>query len=852
MSVMDKQISVPAPLRTARRMRRPASAKKRIKTVITLFVIAVLSAVAVGVIYLIFLFMQVRSNLPPLATIGNYRPAEQTKIYYADGPLMAILATENRRPVELSAISPFLIDATIAIEDSRFYEHKGVDYQGIARALYRNVAGGNLHGEGASTITQQLARNISELGLTREKRLRRKIAEAITAVRIEQTFSKNEVLKFYLNQINYGNGAYGAEAAARAYFHKSAKKLALSEAAFLAGIPQRPSYFSKNRDAAYHRRDLVLDRMLDTGKITQQQRDEARQQKLKIYKATPSGTRVFGSPYVVDHVVGRLVREYGYDAVYSGWKIYTTFDSKIQKEAEKALRQGIRKYGEYANQGALVCLEPKTGYVRAMVGGLDYKRDQFNAITQGKRQPGSAFKPIVYTAFLDSDTGTLESTFTDDANFPGRRSGEKWSPKNYSGKYSYGSVTILSAIKKSLNTIAVKAAMATGIRNVIGYAQRMGISSELAPYAPLALGASAVRPIELCSAYSLFANNGQRAIPMTVTRVIAANGDVIEENYVQMDDPHLRPETLEAMNMALREVVLHGTGTACAVVPEARGKTGTTSDSIDAWFAGYTPELATVLWVAREQRDKKGHVVKYLEMPGATGGHLCAPIWRDFMLQAVPRQIAVNKAAAPPIVKALQKRADDKPKPAEPGAETTPPEAPTTPGTTTLPQPTDTLDAPPATTPSDAGPSPDPQASARPSTGFLPHPALSVNAAVQLTSTAAPAGPTESTGRPSAPPLQRTSLGATTPLRLSESSARPLVSARRAANSDSGPRFSEPSGHLSTPRADPRNEYVSVSLCADSMRRATSYCEATVERRMRRRDIPGPCRTHRPPPGEGN
>lgn len=850
---MEKRLPVATPARERRAVRRTASLKKRIKTAVALLLLLLLSGVAVGVIYLVVLFWQVSRSLPQLAVIGNTRATEPTKIYYADGPLMAVLATENRRPVKLEQISPFLIDATIAIEDSRFYAHRGVDYYGIARALYRNVSGGNLRGEGASTITQQLARNLSEFGLTREKRLRRKIAEAILAVRIEQTFSKNEILELYLNQIYYGNGAYGAEAAARVYFHKSAKQLTLAEAAMLAGLPQRPSYYPENPDAAYRRRDAVLLRMLETGKITREQYDKARSERLKLVRAGRSGTRIFGAHYVVDHVVGRLVREYGYDSVYSGWKIYTTVDSQIQKEAEKALRRGIGKYGAYANQGALVCIEPKTGYVRAMVGGIDYRRDQFNAVTQGRRQPGSAFKPIVYTAAIDMGVCRLDSYYPDSPLLVSDGRLKRKYPKNYSGKYSYASVSVLNAIKRSLNTVAVRVALDVGLTTVIEYAKRMGIHSELAPYAPLALGASAVRPIELCSAYSLFANEGKRAIPMTIMRVEAANGDLIEENYVQIDDPRLNPETVEAINKALEEVVKHGTGTAAAPVPNAHGKTGTTSDNIDAWFAGYTPELATVVWVAREQRDRKGRVVKYLEMPGATGGQLCAPIWRDFMLAAIPRQQAINKMALPPLVKALEKKQEEGKKPSEmedPGALTNrDPDAPIQ----SNEPPTASPEAEPITsTPSPEVPAPNlsppitrwPTPSPVPSTGSLPRAG---------TMGAGPSGLREPSGRLAAPPGRRLPIGSETAPRLSEPAFRPapsLLAPRPGAGGEPSPRAREPSGRPTAPARDPGEEVVTVTLCSDSMRRATAWCDATIDRRMRRRDVPGPCRTHRPPPGE--
>lgn len=822
--------------------------------------LVILSAVAVGSIYALLLFMQVSRSLPSIADIGNFRPAESTRIYYADGKEMAVLATENRRPVKLEEVSKSLIDATIAVEDHRFYEHQGLDYYGILRALYRNITGGDLTGQGGSTLTQQLARNITALGLTKEKRFRRKIAEAMIAVRIEQVYSKNEILELYLNQVYYGNGAYGVEAASRAYFHKSSKKLTVGEAALLAGLPQRPSLYAVNREAAMHRRDAVLQRMVETGKITPAQRDAAMKEKIAFYRAQPNATRIYGAPYFVNYVVGPLVNTYGYDAVYSGWRIYTTLDSRMQKEAEEALRRGVRN-ADYANQGCLISLDPKTGYIRAMVGGVDFKRDQFNAVSQGRRQPGSAFKPIVYTAAMDTGVCDLNSTYVDDPNLPGRprvrtagyaqgrNRDELWRPKNYSGKYSYAPVTILSAIRNSLNTVAVKVAMDTGLGTVIDYAKRMGITTELAPYPPLALGASAVRPLDLACAYGVFANNGKRVIPLGVVRILAPNGDIIEENTPQVVDVQLRTETLAMMNQALREVVTHGTGTRANLVPEARGKTGTTSNNIDAWFAGYTPDLVTVIWVAREQRNKKGAIVRYAQMPGTTGGEVCAPIWRDYMLKAIPIQQSYNQSANPAPAKSTDPQEQPKP---DPNAPKPPPAQPPV-------QPPDSLEnpvqdggdvtAPGSTIPGQPSQPPTPSVP-------MPNPG-----APQL----APGGGGQPETQPSVTPPSGGGAGLSAPSpTLSSPGSSPTLSGGGASSRTSDrdtlstrripdapamrePRLTEPGTRLEPPpaRRASEDDIVTVSLCADSMRAANSYCPVTIERRIRRKEIPRRCTIHK-------
>ncbi|MEP6756461.1 MAG: transglycosylase domain-containing protein, partial [Chthonomonadales bacterium] len=529
--------------------------------------------------------------------------------------------------------------------------------------------------EGASTITQQLARNINELGIGREKRLRRKVAEAILAMKIEQSFSKDEILELYLNQIYYGKGAYGCEAAAKYYFNKSAKDLDLAEAALLAGIPQRPNKFSKDMDAAYKRRDWVLQRMLETGKITPGQRDTARAEQLKLTRKAPKGTTINGSPevaYFVNYVMQQLVAEYGADEVYRGWKIYTTLHPDIQRAAEESLKYGVHHYDEAANQGALISLDPKSGAIRAMVGGLNYNKVQFNIITQGLRQPGSCFKPFVYAAAFDTDKADLDTRFTDDPDLSPHKTEDGWKPKNYSGKYSHRSMSVREAFRNSTNTVAVKVALDTGLETVINYAHRMGISTKIPPYAPIALGAAGVRPMELCSAYSVFENGGKRSIPYGIKKVLDGRGEVVVDNNPKAEDTQLRDTTITEVNEGLSEVVKHGSGAEAASVPNAHGKTGTTSDNRDAWFAGSTPELTTVIWVGHENRDSKGKLNKkhpYLEMPGATGGHLCAPIWRDFMLKAVPiQQAAIANAnrlnnIRPPVVERDNPESGDVPPP---------------------------------------------------------------------------------------------------------------------------------------------------------------------------------------------
>jgi penicillin-binding protein 1A len=804
--------------------------------------LSILSLLAVGIIYFLVVFVQESKKLPSLAEIGNFKPSEGTQVLYADGSVMAVFATENRRPIKLEEMGKNIKDATVAIEDSRFYEHGGVDIHGIARAVFKNVAGGEMK-EGASTITQQLARNINELGLGREKKLRRKVAEAILAMRIEQTFSKDEILELYLNQIYYGNGAYGCEAAALAYFHKPAKKLTLGEAAMLAGIPQRPGLYSQNMDAAYKRRDSVLQRMVDTHKITDLERDDAKAKPLKISKPQVHGSRLYGAPFFVNYVMQQLVNRYGADAVYSGWKIYTTINPEIQKAAEQTLAYGVHHYGEEANQAALISIDPKSGFIRAMVGGLDFKKNQFNIVTQGLRQPGSCFKPIVYLSAFDTETADLDKTYRDDPYIDEDHTTDKWRPKNYSGKYSNAPMQVRTALRHSINTVAVKVALDTGLHTVIDYAKRLGITTKIEPYAPIALGAASVHPIELCSAYSVFANEGKRAIPLSITRVVDSKGELVEETSVKIDDPHLKPESILMINEALEDIVQHGTGTAAAEVPNAHGKTGTTSDSRDAWFAGFTPELTTVIWVGRENRDKAGKLNKkepYLAMPGATGGHLCAPIWKDFMLKAVPIQQAALKAAnQAPAPKPTENtmNLDEKKK-------KTDPKKPVDPNALLNGQPNPALQngLQPAGTPGATVPGTTTPGATSPGPGRP----------VPLTGTSTPPPSTSAPTTSLAPTSSAPIASAPTTAVISRAN-QDLPRAPR--HSDTSNRMTEPTGRLAAPpvrHADPGDEMVTVRICADSQRRANQWCDTVIERRMRRRDIPRLCRTHHAPPGEGN
>jgi 1A family penicillin-binding protein len=579
------------------------------------------------------------ARLPDVSSLANVQNNLATTIVSSDGVTLATISAQDRQPVPLSAIAPDVLNATIATEDARFYSHHGVDGRGVFRALAANLAGGNPHGQGGSTITQQLARN---LYLGRQKTFTRKVEEALLALKIERRYSKRDILDAYLNSVYYGSGCYGIEAAARTYFGKPAARLDLGEATLLAGVPQRPSAYAPNQhlDAALRRRAVVLNRMVEAGYISAAQAEETERRIPHILPAPAQNILAWKAPYFVSDVVAALRRSYGNDFIYSGARIQTTLNWRLQRAAEAALHSGLQH--AVANTGALVAVEPQNGYVRALVGGPDFRRCQFDAATYGARQPGSAFKPIVYVTAFDTDACNLISQYRDERSvFPG--AGGDYIVHNYDGLY-HGDMTVLEAIQRSINTIAVRVGAATGPDRVVQYARHLGITTLLTPGLPLALGDSAVHPIELCAAYAAFANGGVRYDPMMITSVTDAHGRLLWQDNAtdRKHNAFIRQKSLDQINVALREVVLHGTAEAAADIPDAHGKTGTTSDHRDAWFVGYTANLATAIWVAREQRvslqrgaGARRYATRYQPMSDATGGSLCAPIWRGFMHQAL-------------------------------------------------------------------------------------------------------------------------------------------------------------------------------------------------------------------------
>ena len=562
------------------------------------------------------------SSLPDVKSLEGYRPFEASVIYSSDGQLLAELFIERRRFVPHYEIPDIVKKAFIAVEDVRFYKHPGVDILGILRALYRDIKAGSIV-EGGSTITQQLAKM---LFLKPEKSLARKIRETILSIQIEKRYTKDEILGLYLNQVYFGNRAYGIASAAETYFGKSYKDINVAEIALLAGMPKAPSLYNpfKRPDLALKRRNLVLQRMLEEGFIDKEQYEEA--------IATPLPThphwRKFEAPYFVETIRQELEIKYGERLYKDGLRIYSTIDYYLQKKAEEALRKGlteIHKRVKPTVQAALIAIEIKTGHIKAFVGGSDFWETQFNRI-YSLRQPGSAFKPFVYAVALMEGFKADDLILDLPVSFPGAIKGKSWSPRNYNNEY-HGEVSLRKALALSLNAATVRLASQVGIRKVIEFAKKCGLNTKIHPYLSTALGASDIRPIELTAAYSVFAT-GKKIKPIFYEKITTYNGVVIEENSPEIQDI-LSEEIVKQMRELLREVVISGTAQKAKELDrEVYGKTGTTNDFSDAWFVGFDDNLVVGVWVGRDNNKPIG--------PKEAGVKSALPIWFDFMKGVKP------------------------------------------------------------------------------------------------------------------------------------------------------------------------------------------------------------------------
>lgn len=561
----------------------------------------------------------------------NYKPRLTTEVYDRNGEKIAnLFSNEHRYYVSIDNIPPRLIEALLAIEDTDFFEHHGVNPDAIMRAIIKDVSAGKLK-EGASTITQQLVKNAL---LTREKKFSRKFKEVLYAIRIEQELTKEQILERYFNEIYLGHGYYGIKTASDGYFRKGLKELTLKEMAMLVALPKGPNFYAptKNYELSLGRANRIIARMLDLGWIDQETYDRATQERPRVYNDTLSKN---SGPYVIDEVMRQLGDAFP-DIRSGGYKIYTTIDMRLQEAGYKALQSGrneviarAQEAGELdANiqsqlNGALMSLNPNTGEILAMVGGYDYSTSPYNRVTQAKRQPGSAFKPFVYQVALDGgmSPASLVPDIARTYTYAGEGGEEKtWKPKNYKNEYK-GMVTIRDALTHSRNLATINMVSDMGFGKMVDGLHRYGIVENLPPDLSIALGTIGLSPYNLAKYYTMFAAGGVLTNPILIRQVITPKGETFRyEN--KRRQVNTREQTY-LMTSILQDVVRYGTGTGASVPGlDIAGKTGTTNKNVDAWFIGYSPTVETVVWIGHDNNTPMRR--------SETGGRAAAPIFRYY------------------------------------------------------------------------------------------------------------------------------------------------------------------------------------------------------------------------------
>jgi penicillin-binding protein 1A len=684
-----------------------------------LFGLLILIAILVGATG--GLLLVYTTDLPQVDALESYRPSSITELYDDHGRVIGSFALQRRVVVGYDDFPSVLRDALVSIEDKDFYNHSGINFWRIVGAASRDIeSGGKV--QGASTLTMQLARN---LFLSPDRRWQRKVQEAMLAIQIERRFTKPQIFTLYANQIALGHGVFGFEAASEFYFSKPAKQLTLPEAALLAGLPKGPTYYSpiNHPDRAQKRRNLVINAMLEDGKITATQANDARSSPLALHVAHDPNSL---APYFVEEIRRYLENKFGTDQVHEGGlKVYTSLDVELQRAANQAVLYGLATYerrhgwkGHLENvaaegealdkyfhpdwvdepevngyihalvtsagpgiatlrfarytaalgqpdvawtqhkiadilktgdivyvkvlsvgangaakvsleqdsgaQGALLAIDNTTGAIKAMVGGRDFNTSKFDRATQALRQVGSSFKPYVYTTVIDGGASPDDTILDEPVSFD-TPSGP-YTPHNYDEKFE-GIITLRRALAQSRNIPALKLASKVGIKSVIDYAERFGVTSRMPPYLPVALGSAEITLMEQTAAYSVFPNDGVRVSPRYITRVTDYEGRVLEEDFPEVKDV-ISERTARIMTSMLREVVLHGTGIAAARLPfPVAGKTGTTNDFTDAWFMGFTPTMTCGVWVGYDEKKSLG--------AKETGAHAALPIWTNFMTVAM-------------------------------------------------------------------------------------------------------------------------------------------------------------------------------------------------------------------------
>jgi penicillin-binding protein 1A len=684
-----------------------------------LFGLLILIAILVGATG--GLLLVYTTDLPQVDALEAYRPSSITELYDDHGKVIGSFALQRRVVVGYDDFPPVLRDALVSIEDKDFYKHSGINFWRIVGAAYRDIeSAGKV--QGASTLTMQLARN---LFLSPDRRWQRKVQEAMLAIQIERRFTKPQIFALYANQIALGHGVFGFEAASEFYFSKPARQLTLPEAAMLAGLPKGPSYYSpiNHPERAQRRRNLVINAMLEDGKITAAQANDARSAPLNLRLAHDPNSL---APNFVEEIRRYLENKFGTDQVHEGGlKVYTSLDVEMQRAANQAVLDGLAayerrhgwkghlenvvaagevldkyfhpdwdddpevngyihalvtsagpgiatlKFGRYTAalgqpdvawtqhklpdilktgdicyvkilslgtngaakvsleqdsgaEAALFAIDNSTGAIKAMVGGRDFNTSKFNRATQALRQVGSSFKPYVYTTVIDGGASPDDTILDEPVSFD-TPSGP-YTPHNYDEKFE-GIITLRRALAQSRNIPALRLANKVGIKSVIDYAERFGVTSKLPPYLPVALGSAEITLLEQTSAYSVFPNDGVRVSPRYITRVTDYEGRVLEEDFPDVKDV-ISERTARIMTSMLREVVLHGTGIAAAKLPfPVAGKTGTTNDFTDAWFVGFTPTMTCGVWVGYDEKKSLG--------AKETGAHAALPIWMNFMTAAM-------------------------------------------------------------------------------------------------------------------------------------------------------------------------------------------------------------------------
>ena len=684
--------------------------RRTFRFVFRVLVFTTLAIVGIAVAASFAVWRELTQDLPDAAELLDYRPPTATRVYAADGTLIGEFYVERRYLMPIEQVPLGVRRAFLAAEDADFYTHRGIDPQGIARAVYMNLREGEIV-QGASTITQQV---VKQLLLSPERSFERKAKEMILALEIEAKLTKDQIFYLYLNHIYFGSRTYGLSAASHGLFGVPPSELTLPQAALLAGLPQAPSRYDPRRhpEEALARQRYVLERMRIAGFITQQEYADALATPI-VLAPPPESVTDPAAAWYVDQVRRLLEEEFGDEYAALGLQVKTAVDLRMQRAAEAALekalaplqkRLGSGRRGKRAAdadadrpdprsfvEGALVAIDPETAEVKALVGGLDYERSVFNRAVLARRQPGSSFKPFVYASAVDK--GYTQETVVLDApiSLPDGRGGA-WTPKNFGNKYM-GSVPLRVALTKSLNTVSVRLALDVGLDPLRDHLRAFGFPTDFPRNLSLALGSSEVTLLDLVRAYGVFATLGKRFDPVFVTEITDPNGIPVEFPGVRPRfETVLNPRTAWIVTDMMREVVQRGTATAAKKLGRpAAGKTGTTNDSKDAWFVGFTPDLVTGVWVGFDADRTLGK---------ATGGKLAAPIWTDFMEQALEgrpiRELPVPEGVDLP----------GRPTPTPPGASPGPGGAP---AATRKPRPTPTL----APLPDDPE-APDPEAPAAP------------------------------------------------------------------------------------------------------------------------------------------